>query len=115
MSETVSDFLNNLFPLVISVYTKPNILFIVADDLGFSDIEPFGSKIIKTTELNKLAGEGMLFANFHVLPTCSPTRSALSETISEDRPEAETPHIDAAASPANCAPFRPTPLHQSRA
>lgn len=56
---------------------KPNILFIVADDLGFSDIEPFGSKIIKTTELNKLAGEGMLFANFHVLPTCSPTRSAL--------------------------------------
>ena len=57
--------------------SKPNILFIVADDMGFSDIEPFGSKIIKTPELNKLAGEGMLFANFHVLPTCSPTRSAL--------------------------------------
>lgn len=56
--------------------TKPNILLIVADDLGYSDIEPFGGNI-KTPVLGKLAGEGMLFSNFHVLPTCSPSRSAL--------------------------------------
>jgi arylsulfatase A-like enzyme len=55
---------------------KPNILLIVADDLGFSDIGPFGGNI-STPVLDGLGKEGMLFSNFHVLPTCSPTRSAL--------------------------------------
>ena len=55
---------------------KPNILLIVADDLGFSDIAPFGGNI-QTPTLDKLSKEGMLFSNFHVLPTCSPTRSAM--------------------------------------
>lgn len=55
---------------------QPNILLIVADDLGYSDIAPFGGNI-QTPTLDKLAGEAMLFSNFHVLPTCSPTRSAL--------------------------------------
>src|SRR5436190_5554480 len=55
---------------------KPNILIIVADDLGFTDIGPFGGNI-QTPVLDKLAGEGMLFSNFHVQPTCSPTRSSL--------------------------------------
>ena len=56
--------------------SKPNIILIVADDLGYSDIGPFGGDI-HTPALDKLAGEGMLFSNFHVLPTCSPTRSVL--------------------------------------
>jgi arylsulfatase A-like enzyme len=55
---------------------KPNILLIVADDLGFSDIGPFGGNI-QTPTLNQLGKESMLFSNFHVMPTCSPTRSAL--------------------------------------
>jgi arylsulfatase len=55
---------------------RPNILLIVADDLGYSDIAPFGSEI-QTPVLNSMAEEGMKFSNFHVLPTCSPTRSAL--------------------------------------
>ena len=55
---------------------NPNILLIVADDLGFSDIGPFGGNI-HTPVLDKLGKEGGLFSNFHVLPTCSPTRSAL--------------------------------------
>ncbi len=55
---------------------KPNILLIVADDLGFSDTEPFGGNI-ETPNLSKIAGEGIKFSSFHVLPTCSPTRSAL--------------------------------------
>lgn len=54
----------------------PNILLIVADDLGYSDIEPFGGEI-KTPALNKLANQGLMLTNFHVLPTCSPTRSVL--------------------------------------
>jgi len=55
---------------------KPNILLIVADDLGYSDIAPFGGNI-HTPTLSKLGNEGKLFSNFHVLPTCSPTRSSL--------------------------------------
>lgn len=54
----------------------PNILLIVADDLGYSDIGPFGGEI-KTPALDKLAKQGLMLTNFHVLPTCSPTRSVL--------------------------------------
>jgi len=56
--------------------SKPNIVFIIADDLGFSDIEPFGGNI-HTPVLTNFSKEGLLFSNFHVQPTCSPTRSSL--------------------------------------
>jgi arylsulfatase len=56
--------------------SRPNILLIVADDLGYSDIGPFGGEI-KTPTLDTLANEGLRFTNFHVLPSCSPTRSVL--------------------------------------
>jgi arylsulfatase A-like enzyme len=55
---------------------KPNILIIVADDLGYSDIAPFGGNI-QTPVLTRLAEEGLSFSNFYVQPTCSPTRSSL--------------------------------------
>jgi len=55
---------------------KPNILLIVADDMGYSDIGPFGGEI-NTPTLGKLAKEGTMLTNFHVLPTCSPSRSVL--------------------------------------
>ncbi len=55
---------------------RPNILLLVADDMGLSDIGPFGSEI-QTPALNKLADQGVLLSNFHVLPTCSPSRSVL--------------------------------------
>ena len=56
--------------------SPPNVIIIVADDLGFSDIGPYGGEI-NTPVLDKVARESMLFSNFYVLPTCSPTRSAL--------------------------------------
>ncbi|MCZ6673887.1 MAG: arylsulfatase [Verrucomicrobia bacterium] len=55
---------------------QPNVLLIVADDLGYSDIGSFGGGIATPT-LDTLAREGMQLTNFHVLPTCSPTRSVL--------------------------------------
>lgn len=55
---------------------KPNILLIVADDLGFSDIEPFGGEI-HTPNLKKLAKQGAVLSNFYAGPTCSVTRSML--------------------------------------
>jgi arylsulfatase A-like enzyme len=56
--------------------SKPNILLIVADDMGYSDIASFGGNI-QTPMLDNLAKESQLFSNFHVLPTCSPTRSCM--------------------------------------
>jgi arylsulfatase len=55
---------------------QPNVLLIVADDLGYSDISPFGGEIA-TPALDNLAKEGLRLSNFHVLPSCSPTRSVL--------------------------------------
>lgn len=55
---------------------KPNILIIVADDLGYSDIAPFGGNI-ETPVLTALAKEGLSFSNFYAQPTCSPTRASL--------------------------------------
>jgi len=55
----------------------PNILIVLADDMGFNDIQPFGQTVIQTPTLNALAKEGMRFTNFHVHATCSPTRAQL--------------------------------------
>jgi len=55
---------------------RPNIVIILADDLGFADMGAFGSEI-KTPNLDALAKEGVRFTNFYTNPTCSPTRSVL--------------------------------------
>lgn len=55
---------------------RPNVLLIVADDMGYSDIGAFGGEILTPT-LDALAAEGIRLTNFHVLPSCSPTRSVL--------------------------------------
>jgi arylsulfatase len=55
---------------------RPNILLIVADDLGYTDIGSFGGEILTPT-LDHLSKEGLQLTNFHTLPTCSPTRSVL--------------------------------------
>ncbi|KAH8425267.1 uncharacterized protein LDX57_003024 [Aspergillus melleus] len=55
---------------------RPNFLIIVADDLGYSDISPFGSEI-NTPALSFLAQTGTCLTNFHAASACSPTRSML--------------------------------------
>lgn len=54
---------------------KPNILAIMGDDFGFSDIGSFGSEI-STPNLDQIASEGKIFTNYHTHPTCSPGRVA---------------------------------------
>ena len=56
--------------------TRPNILILIADDMGFSDVGAFGSEI-DTPAIDQLAKDGMLFTNFHVGASCSPTRTML--------------------------------------
>lgn len=56
---------------------KPNILFILADDMGYADAGFNGAKDMKTPELDKLAKTGTVLSSFYVQPVCSPTRSTL--------------------------------------
>lgn len=55
---------------------RPNILVLIADDMGFSDIGAFGSEIL-TPNIDRLAREGISFTNFHAGASCSPTRTML--------------------------------------
>ncbi len=58
--------------------TQPNIIFILSDDLGYSDISPYGQKQIKTPHLQRLADEGILFTNaYSGAAVCGPSRAAL--------------------------------------
>jgi len=57
---------------------KPNIIFILADDLGFGDVGFNGQKLIKTPHIDNLAKQGMQFSNFYAGTTvCAPSRSTL--------------------------------------
>lgn len=55
----------------------PNVLFILADDLGRADVGFMGATEVKTPNIDKLAGEGAVLERFYVQPVCSPTRACL--------------------------------------
>jgi arylsulfatase A-like enzyme len=56
---------------------KPNVVLIITDDQGYGDIAAHGNPVIETPNLDDLYRESIRFTNFHVDPTCSPTRAAL--------------------------------------
>ncbi len=69
--------LGSICPAV-AVGTKPNMVFIIADDLGYGDLGCFGQKKIKTPVLDKLAAEGIRFTQHYSGSTvCAPSRSTL--------------------------------------
>src|SRR5687767_15979675 len=56
----------------------PNVVFLLADDLGYGDIGSYGQRKIKTPNLDRLAKEGMRFTNFYAGSTvCAPSRASL--------------------------------------
>jgi arylsulfatase/uncharacterized sulfatase len=63
---------------------RPNIVVLVADDWGFTDVGAFGGEIA-TPNLDELARRGMRFSNFHVAASCSPTRSMLLTGVDNHR------------------------------
>jgi arylsulfatase A-like enzyme len=70
--------------LLISLFTQfalgnppPNIVFIMADDLGYTDVACFGSKFYETPNIDRLASQGMKLLNHHHCQNCTPTRAAL--------------------------------------
>ena len=56
---------------------QPNVILVMTDDQGYGDIAVHGNKMINTPNLDTLHGQSVRFTDFHVDPTCSPTRSAL--------------------------------------
>jgi len=66
---------NRLAPA--ATVSKPNLVFINIDDLGYGDIGPFGSRLNRTPNLDRMAAEGRRLTTFYAAPVCSPSRAAL--------------------------------------
>ena len=84
-------------PLQCANSTRPNIVFLLADDLGFSDIEPYGSEI-STPTLSRLAADGITFTNYHTAANCAPARAMLLTGVSSHL--AGVPNIPEMISPS---------------
>jgi arylsulfatase A-like enzyme len=71
-------FLSSLAAVPAFAQAPPNIVVIMADDLGYGDVSCFGAKDIRTPNLDRIASEGIRFANWHAnSPVCSPSRASL--------------------------------------
>ncbi len=62
----------------------PNVVLILADDLGYTDISPFGSEI-NTPNIARLAAEGLSFTNYHTAANCAPARAMLLTGVDSHR------------------------------
>ncbi|OYV04500.1 MAG: sulfatase [Verrucomicrobiales bacterium VVV1] len=64
-------------PVLAEATGKPNVVVVLVDDMGYGDVAAHGNPVIHTPHLDRLHSESARLTNFHVDPTCSPTRSAL--------------------------------------
>lgn len=64
--------------------SRPNIVFILADDLGFTDTAPYGSEI-NTPTISALAAKGLRFSNYHTAGSCAPSRAMLLTGVDSHR------------------------------
>ena len=93
---------------------KPNIIFILADDLGWADTTLYGhTKFHQTPNLDRLAKRGMTFSRaYSASPLCSPTRSAVLTGLSPARtgittPNGHSPNVVLTAPRRNACPREP--------
>lgn len=90
---------------------RPNVLFILADDLGWADTTLYGhTTFYRTPNIERLARRGMVFTQaYSASPLCSPTRSAILTGLSPARtglttPNCHMPHVSLTATPGTKAP-----------
>src|SRR5690606_2388220 len=91
------------FELKASADTRPNIIVLLCDDLGYGDLQCYGHPHIKTPNLDQLAASGIRLTDFYAAaPVCSASRVGLLTGRSPNRagvydwiPEAKTPQPDA--------------------
>jgi len=62
---------------IASAKERPNIVLVITDDQGYGDLGCTGNPVIKTPHMDELAAESTVLEDYHVAPTCSPTRAAL--------------------------------------
>src|SRR5215212_7379317 len=81
MRRLISLLIIAVSPLVVSAQTKPtrpNVIFILADDLGYGDLGCYGQQKIKTPNLDRMAAQGLRFTQVYAGSTvCAPSRCAL--------------------------------------
>ncbi len=73
---------------------KPNVILIMADDLGYETITANGGESYRTPNLDRLAATGMRFENCHVQPLCTPTRAQLMTGMSNARNYTHFGHLE---------------------
>ncbi|MCP4787267.1 MAG: arylsulfatase [Fuerstiella sp.] len=65
-----------LFFPVVAAASKPNVVIVITDDQGYGDLSCHGNPILKTPQIDDLHSESVRLTDYHVAPTCSPTRCA---------------------------------------
>ena len=65
----------SIFVAASAVSSQPNFVLIFIDDMGYGDIGPYGSKLNRTPQLDRMAEEGMLLTSFYASPVCSASRA----------------------------------------
>lgn len=78
MQRLLTMFVGLLIPVFVSAQDRPNIVLIMADDLGYGDLSCYGSELVQTPHIDALAENGIRFTDYHSNgAACSPTRAAL--------------------------------------
>ncbi len=78
ISLALSAFAAPIHGQTVSAKSKPNIIFIMADDLGYGDLGSYEKTLIKTPNIDRLAREGLRFTQAYAGgPVCTPSRSVL--------------------------------------
>src|SRR6266545_3363578 len=71
--------------------TRPNVVLIITDDIGYGDIGSYGAPDVKTPNIDGLAKNGTRLTDFYAMPSCSPTRAALMTGRYQQRVRIEVP------------------------
>jgi arylsulfatase A-like enzyme len=74
-----------------SAQTKPNVVLIIMDDVGYGDYGSYGAPDIRTPNIDRLARDGVRFTDFYAAPSCTPTRAALITGRYQQRVMLEAP------------------------
>src|ERR1039458_9297239 len=69
---------------------KPNIILILADNMGYGDIAPFGSVKNRTPNLDRMAREGVKLTSFYAAPVCTPSRAQILTRSEEHTSELQS-------------------------
>jgi len=95
---------------------RPNIVLIVADDLGWADTTPYGhTRLYQTPNVERLAKRGMMFRRaYSASPLCSPTRSAILTGLSPARTGITTPNCHLPQVVLEATPGKARPRIRSR-